>query len=255
MGFRSIWIPKTDKETKQRLADLTKSFGYTGQLSSWFDVPTQTHETIYVETTEPQRLAISQLEAEEADPMAKRAKIRTIENGILYELGVESDSGSRDERLYRRTVYYDNRKLGEIEQLCRAHRKILIFAAFTGQIDAIERYLLDSGRKRETIFKLTGQTKDRGSVIEEAEEAECAIVIAQASISAGYELPSFRCTIFASKSYRVVDYIQALGRTLRANALKENLFVHLVVKGGPDEACHKAIMSGQDFQEKLMKNV
>jgi hypothetical protein len=77
------------------------------------------------------------------------------------------------------------------------------------------------------------------------------VVIAQSQISEGYELKTFRCTVFASKSAMSEDYIQAMGRTLRADALHKNLFVHLVVKGGADERCHKTILSGKDFQERL----
>ncbi len=35
------------------------------------------------------------------------------------------------------------------------------------------------------------------------------------------------------------------------NKLKKNLYIHLVVAGGPDQDCHDAIMSGTDFMEKL----
>ena len=92
-------------------------------------------------------------------------------------------------------------------------------------------------------------------MISKAESLEECIVIAQTSISAGYELPSFPCVIYASKSYRYVDYEQSLGRVLRANALKKNLYIHLVVEDGVDEACHDTIMSGQDFQEKVMAKI
>lgn len=251
LGYRSIWLPKKDKASKEKLAELTKSFGYTGQLSDWFDVPEQHHETIYVELTDEQKRAISELESSEADPMAKRAKIRTIENGVLYGVDVQNINGLED-RMGRTTKLFHNNKSDSILSIAGRFKKVLVFAAFTGQVEDLAGYLQDNDYK---VFVLTGSTKDRGTVIQAAEEASEAIVIAQASISAGYELPSFRCTVFASKSYRVVDYIQALGRTLRANALNENHFVHLVVKGGTDEACHKTIMAGEDFQEMLMTNI
>jgi hypothetical protein len=48
-----------------------------------------------------------------------------------------------------------------------------------------------------------------------------------------------------------VFYEQGLGRIMDSQHIKKNLFIHLVVKGGADESCHNAMMSGQDFQEKL----
>ena len=47
-----------------------------------------------------------------------------------------------------------------------------------------------------------------------------------------------------------MDYEQSLGRVLRANHLKKNLYIHLIVEGC-DKDCHDAIMSGVDFQEKI----
>lgn len=251
MGFREIWIPKSGESVKIRLANLTKSFGFTGQLSDWFDVPEQKHETIYVELTQEQSSAIQKIKMEEADPLAVRARIRTIENGILYGMDIISET-DRESRLGRKTIFYDSNKLREIYELSKNYSKVLIFAAYTAQIDDIAGYCRRNGK---VVFTLKGDTKDRGNVIKEAENSEEGIVVAQASISSGYELPSFPCVIFASKSYRYVDYEQALGRVLRANAIKKNFYYHLVVKGGVDEDCHKAIMSGQDFQERVMENI
>lgn len=250
MGYRTIWIPRDDKGSKDALAKLIKSFGYTGQLSDWFDVPDQTHKTIYVSLTKQQRDAIIEIEHQEADPMVARARKRTIENGILYGSEVERVSATVD-RIARKTKYFDSEKLEHIKALAEEFGKVLVFAAYTGQIEQIKNYLEKESSQK--VFTLTGSTRDRGEVIKKAENSERAIVIAQASISAGYELPSFPCVIFASKSWKYLDYEQGKGRVLRANALKKNLYVHLVVKGGVDEDCHKAIMSGQDFHEKVME--
>jgi len=57
--------------------------------------------------------------------------------------------------------------------------------------------------------------------------------------------------IFASKSNRFVHYDQGKGRILDGQHLKKNLYLHLVVPGGADDDCHKSIMAGSDFQEKL----
>lgn len=251
MGYRTIWLPRDDKGSKDALAKLIKSFGYTGQLSDWFDVPDQTHKTIYVSLTKEQQNAIKEIERQEADPMVARARKRTIENGVLYGMLVESVN-EKEDRIRKSTTTFDSEKLEHIKSLADEFGKVLIFSAYTGQIEQIKNYLEKEGSKN--IYTLTGSTKDRGAVIQKAENSEGAIIIAQASISAGYELPSFPCVIFASKSYKYLDYEQGKGRVLRANALKKNLYVHLVVKGGVDEDCHKAIMAGQDFHEKVMEN-
>lgn len=249
MGFRINWVPKTDKVSKELLASYLKKMGYTGQLSDWFDVPEQVHKTIYVGLSVEQKRAIKEILGSESDPMAVRARQRTIENGILYGY-VNIKINEIEDRLEKETTYYDNEKIDQVIQLAEEFPKMLVFCAYTGQIIQMQIALQKKGYKVRT---LTGKTKDRATVIKEAESMPQCIVIAQASISAGYELPTFPCVVFASKNYKYLDYEQGKGRVLRANAIKKNIYIHLVVKGGIDEECHKAIMAGQDFHEKVME--
>lgn len=249
MGFRINWIPRTDKTSQDLLASYLKKMGYTGQLSDWFDLPQQIHKTIYVGLTPEQKRAIKEVKETEADPMVFRARQRTIENGIYYGFTTIKISETED-KLERETTYYDNEKIDQVLQLAEEFPKMLVFCNYTAQIIQLQLALQKKGFKVRT---LTGQTKDRSTVIQEAESMPQCVVIAQASISAGYELPTFPCVVFASKSYKYLDYEQAKGRVLRANAIKKNIYIHLVVKGGVDEDCHKAIMAGQDFHEKIME--
>ncbi len=126
--------------------------------------------------------------------------------------------------------------------------KLFVFANYTAQVFAIAEALEKEGYK---VFKVTGQTKDRATVFEDAEKLEKCIVVAQSMICEGYRVPSVPCMIFASKSNRFLHYDQGQGRILDGQHLKKNLYIHLVVKGGADEDCHDSIMNGVDFQEKL----
>jgi hypothetical protein len=247
VGFRQVWIPRKDEASKQALANLVKMFGYTGSLNDFFDVPEQTHKEVHIDLTEPQKKAMKDLSHNEADPLVRRARERTIENGVLYGKSVVS-TGPITDQMVDRTILYPSGKIDYIVERAMEFPKLLIFANYTAQINAIADKLRDEGY---AVLTLTGATKDRKTLIETAENSETCIVIAQSSVSSGWELPSFPCVVFASKSWRFVDYEQGIGRVLRANHLKKNLYIHLIVKGGPDEDCHKAIMSGVDFQEKL----
>lgn len=249
IGQRRVWIPKKDQATKAAMADLVQKFGYTGGLNDFFDVPEQTHKTVKIDLTAPQLHAMKELMLEEADPLVRRARLRTIENGLLYGKKIEAVSET-EESFVKDTKIFPSHKIDYILERAQEFPKLLIFAQYTAQIGAIAKALRDEGY---AVSELTGQTKDRSNLILDAEKSDAHIVIAQSSISSGYELPSFPCVIYASKSWRFVDYEQSLGRVLRSNHLKKNLYIHLVVKGC-DEDCHDAIMSGQDFQEKLTIN-
>lgn len=248
VGFRPIWLPKNTKVLKDKLVEVTKSLGYTGKLSDWFDVPEQTPKTVYFDLTDHQKRMMTELRSEESDPMALRSKIRTIENGCIYNMGVVSDSKHID-RMVRKQTIIESAKIPYILERAEEFPKMLIFANYLAQVEAICRALSKEGYK---VYALTGSTPDRQYVVENAEMAEACIVVAQCGISSGYELKTFDCVLFASKSYKYLDYEQGLGRVLRADALKKNLYIHLVVRDGMDEACHDTIMEGKDFQEKVM---
>lgn len=246
MGRRQVWMPKKDEATKERLAGVLQRFGYTGALNDFADVPEQTHKEVHIDLTDEQKRALKQLAQDEADPLVRRARQRTIENGVLYGKQIEEVS-DREDVMVKKTTIFPSGKIDYILERALEFPKLLIFAAYTAQVEEIARVLRKDGY---TVSTLTGATKDRRTLIETAENDPAHIVVAQASISAGYELPSFPCVIYASKSFKFVDYEQSLGRVLRINKLKKNLYIHLIVKGA-DEDCHKAIMSGVDFQEKL----
>lgn len=258
---QNVWVPRTKtksenpslisraEELRERLAELTKSFGYTGTLNDWFDVPDQVHKTVYIDLTKEQISAIKEVRMTEADPLLSAGKIRTIENGLSYTKKIESISSGVD-KLVKTVDIFPSGKIDYILQRAEEFPKMLIFATYTAQIAEIASKLTQEGFK---VVTLTGKTKDRKNLIAEADASQACIVIAQSSISEGYELPSFPCVIYASKSYRFCHYEQSLGRVLRSNALKKNLYIHLITPGGSDEDCHKAILSGANFQEKVME--
>ena len=231
---REVWSPRRDSATKDRLASAVRKLGYTGQLSDYFDVPEQNYKTIYLELTDGQRRRLNTIRYDFPDPLVLTGKKHQIENGVL----------SGDE--FNAPETFDNTKIDTILDLALEFPKMVIFARYTAQIEAIRMAL-----KGYKVFVLTGQTKDRETLIREANETLEGIVIVQAQISSGWELPSYPVMVFASLDYSVVNRIQAEGRILRANALKKNLYIDLVIKGGTDEAVFKAIQNKEDFIERI----
>ncbi len=249
-GVRRIWMPKKTQEAKQRLANLVQKLGYTGSLNDFFDVPAQTHKVVEIPLSGDQKRAMENMTFAEADPLVRRARLRTIENGVLYGKHIESSDGKVD-TMANLTSTFKSYKIDYILERAIEFPKLLIFANYTAQIDMIANALREEDYN---VSVLNGATKDRTFIKRVDESDEPHIIVAQCSISSGYELPSFPCVIYASKSWRYVDFEQSMGRVLRANHLKKNLYIHLVVEGC-DKDCHETIMSGQDFQEKLTLNI
>jgi superfamily II DNA or RNA helicase len=247
MGRRQVWLPRKDDVTKQRLALNVQKFGYTGALKDFMDVPEQTHIEKHIELSDEQKHAIKKLSEEEADPLVRRSRMRTIENGVLYGKKVEEISEKVD-RMVKDTIFFKNGKIEYILERAVEFPKMMVFAAYTAQVEAIATALREEGHK---VFTVTGATKDRSTVFEEVEALDEGIIVVAAQICEGYRVPSAPCMIFASKSNRFLHYDQGKGRILDGQHLKKNLYIHLIVPDGADEDCHESIMSGQDFQEKL----
>ncbi len=249
IGGRRIFMPNKNEDLKNRLAQLTKKFGYTGSLNDFFDVPEQTHKNVKIELTLKQKKALSDMLKIEADPLVRRSKFRTIENGILYNKKIIRENKKVD-KFVDNVIIFPSKKIDYIIERAYEFSKLLIFANYTAQIEEIASSLRKEGF---TVSTLTGKTKDRTFIERVDKDKSPHIIVAQSSICSGYELPSFPCTIYASKSWRYVDYEQSIGRTLRANHLKKNLYIHLIVDG-VDKDCHDSIMTGKDFQEKVMNS-
>ena len=235
-GYREIWVPKSDSATKDRLAAAVRSIGYVGRLEDFFDVPAQTYKTIHLELTAEQKKRIKDMAIEYPEPIVRTGKIHQIENGVLA--GDEFSSGEM----------YDNAKIDAILDLAVEFPRMVIFAKYRAQIDAIASSLRE---KKYKVLTLTGDTKERGKVLQEAKDASECIFIAQAQISAGWELPSYPTMVFASRTYSFVDYDQSIGRIQRADNIKKNLYINLVVRGGVDEAVDKCLLNKVDFNERL----
>ena len=236
MPGRQVFSPKVDEDTKEKLANLVREIGHVGRLEDYFDVPDQTYRTVHVELSATQKARIKEMSLEFPDPLVRVGKINQIENGVLA-----GDEFSEPE-------VFTNEKIDVLLDYAIEFPKMVIFAKYTAQIAQIASAMEKAGKK---VLTLTGATKERGEVIREAQEASECVFIAQAQISAGWELPEFPVMIFASRTYSFVDYDQALGRIQRANNIKKNLYINLVVKGGIDEAVDKCISQKQDFNEKL----
>ena len=239
MPGREVWAPKSDGKTKDKLAALVREYGYTGRLEDFFDVPDQTFKVEHVTLSERQQKRIKELTLEYPEPIVRVGKRHQVENGCL----------SGDE--FSAPEVFPNEKITKILDYASEFPRMIVFAKYTSQIQQIQNALRDAGH---LAWAMTGQTQNREEVLRIARENDGVLVV-QAQISAGWELPETPVMVFASCTYSFVDYDQALGRIQRANAIKKNLYIFLVVKGGVDEAVHKSLENKADFNERIYTDV
>lgn len=241
-----IYAPKRTQEAMDDLATLTRSLGHVLRLEDIKDVPEQTFRTVEFDLTAEQRAVLRDLPGAYTDQTALRAKRHQVENGLLYE----DLFHEKVKRVYRQTQLVDNEKIDYIRERAIEFPKMVIFANYTAQVESISKALMKDGK---VVHMLTGETENRKEMLEMAEAAESAYVVAQAAVSSEWEFKSCPVMIFASLSNKSLDYIQGKGRIQRYDAVKHNLYIHLVTdhKDSIDARWFETIMSGRDFNEAL----
>lgn len=240
MPGREVWAPRKDNATKDRLAERVRDLGHVGRLEDFFDVPDQTFRTVHIKLTPDQKQRIKELPMEFPDPIVQIGKKHQVENGVL--------AGNE----FAAPEVFKSQKIEKVLELAEEFPKMIIFAKYTAQIEALRAAIESFGRK---VYILSGDTKDRGKTILEASTCAEYVFICQSQISAGWELPECPVVVFVSKTYSFVDYDQALGRVQRANNIKKNLYISLVVAGGVDEAIENSVANKCDFNERIYAGI
>lgn len=129
-----------------------------------------------------------------------------------------------------------------IKEISSGHRKVVIVVYRRDEIDRLYKKI---SKERET-FVLDGRTRNVEDVIEAAENSHECYLIIQSGVGAGFELHTFACMIFQSRSYPVRDYIQMKGRIRRVESLKPVIYYHLL-GGRCDKMIYDSIEAGKDF--------
>lgn len=243
---RVVYAPNRGRIYMEKLAAFTQRIGQVLRLEDIKDVPEQTFRTEYFEPTAAQKAMLKELPTRFTDQSSLRTKRHQVDNGVLYEDVFDE----KTKKVKRQVEHIDNGKIDYILERAVEFPKMVIFANYIHQVEAIAKALMKEER---IVYTLTGATKDRKAVLDQAEAAESAYVVAQASVSSEWEFKSCPVVIFASLSNRSIDYIQGQGRVQRYDAVKHNLYVHLITdyRDSIDRKWFETIMSGRDFNEAL----
>ena len=220
-------------------AQTKESLGYTGTLQDWFDVPEQTFKTHEVGVTAAMKAKYKELKLLYPDPLVQAGQLHALEQGI-FKKQILKENGEVETV----TELVKENKTEAVQQYADEFGRIVVFCRFTAQIEMLKKYF----EKDYRVLTLTGATKDRKALLEEANDGDDCILIAQMQISSGWEVPDFPCMVFASMDYSYTNYMQAIGRILRAKLLKKNLYVFLVA-GAADELTKSIIADKEEFSE------
>lgn len=231
---RAVDSIKPDME--EDIAKCVAAIGDVVRLDECADVPEQVFENELFELNEEQRAAIKGIT--DMNPMVRYTKFHQIEGGSLK--GDEYEDGK----------WYHPAQMERLRDIVGANKKVAVVCRYNFQIDMIQSELFRAGDKRFNIYVIRGDVKNRDEIVQKIEAADEAVVLINAACSEGYELPSVPLMVFWSLSFSYKDYKQMLGRILRINKLKKNVYLHLLTPG-VSSAVYGSIMKKQDFDIEI----
>lgn len=230
-------VKKDDKTTDRLIAIVSKN----GYYEKHDEAPPQIYKQIYLENTPEQQKRIKEIKVEYQD-IQQVSKIYQIENGVL--------KGNQ----FAPSETFSCLKYDIIKDIAKEHKRLIIFATFTEQIERINNLL----QKDFNTYKLTGQTKkkDREVLLSNLQQSDEYILIVNTAINSGWELKHCPTMCFFSVPYSTRSHqrIQAEGRIQRHGNLKVNTYIDIITKGGVNEALYHAQKNGKKFSEKLYFN-
>jgi len=228
MGHRII--PVVKKGIEKKLADFTKKIVDVVNINDIMDCPPQIHEP-----PEWFKLNAEQEKAIKANydplPIVRFTKQHEIEQGLFVRGRID--------------------KTDRIVELVEENPKIAVVCRYRAQIDLLARVL--AGIR--PLYQIHGGVKERGKIAEIAENAEEAVVLVQADLGYGFELPSFPLCVFASLSYSFQSHEQMAGRFMRMNLPSKTVFKYLLTDAGVDTAVFQCVQKKTDFQAHLYEKM
>lgn len=211
---RPAWLPKPGWQ--KDMPKLINKYCHVALMRDCFDVPVHEYRTVDVPLSAKSKVDIAALKDKEWEPMKLWCAEHRLENG--------------------------EEKMFWIEKFAEGRKKVVIICRYKEQIASYAKYL----SKMREVFILTGDTKDQGATIKDAQQsAECFLIV-QSQVTAGYDLDKFACMIFASCDWSWVNHSQAMGRINRAHNLHRNEYVFLVA-GAKDKAILSSLELKKDF--------
>ena len=220
------------------------------------DLPEQVDVTRYVELEPMARAIYNQVER---DSYAELSQGEVVVRNVLTKLlrlsqitgGYIKDEFSEIEE------QVSSAKLNALEEIIEecidADKKVVVFARFISEIDAITRMLKHYGIKYSLI---RGDVKDRASEVEKFQnDKDVKVFVGQLQTTGmGLTLTASDTAVFYSLSYNFADYEQAKARIHRIGQKNNCTYIHLIAKKTIDEKVMEALSKKKNIADLVVDN-
>lgn len=238
------------------LVQKAHSVAYRVTKEEALDLPEMVDETRYV-TLDPQGMKI--YESLEAASYAELLKGEVVVRNILTQLlrlqqvtggFIRDDEGGPVQQVSKAKLV----ALEEIiEDVLGEGNKLVIFARFVPEIEAICKLLEGKGIKHSVI---SGEVRNRTEQVQQfQEDPEVKVFVGQIQTTGlGLTLTAASTAVFYSLDFNYANYSQARARIHRIGQRNTCTYIHLVAKGTIDEKVLKALQRKEDVAKLLVDN-
>jgi len=243
----------------KNLDDLTKkahAIAYRITKAEALDLPEQvdvTHElilddraaSIYKRVERESVVELEQGEVTATNVLTKLLRLSQLTGGYL-----KSDDGEQVQEVSRAKM---DALIHIVDECQEAGKKLVVFARFIPEIDAIEKML----RKANIGYALIkGEVKDRQSQVDKFQtDPECKVFVGQLQTTGmGLTLTAADTAVFYSLSYNFADYEQAKARIHRIGQKNHCTYIHLVAAGTIDEKVMGALKDKKNMANLVVDN-
>jgi len=149
---------------------------------------------------------------------------------------------------------FDSAKLNALKELLEdlpSEKKVVIFARFVPEIEAIRKVSEALGRNPVTLY---GATKDRGKVVSDFQDDPKVkdIIIQIQTGGLGITLTAADTAVFYSTTFSFADYDQAKARLHRIGQRKPVTYIHILASGTVDEEVLQILKDKGDMATQIV---
>lgn len=236
------------------LVEKVHKIAYRIKINDAVDLPPFIDETRTI-TLEPRAQAMYKMIAEDCYAELNNETDVTARNILTQLLRLSQVTGgyirndSNNDALQVSSAKMD--ALEDIVDSCiEEGKKVVVFARFVPEIEAIERMLQKKGIGYSLIY---GATKDRAEQVKQFQEnPEIKVFVGQLQTTGmGLTLTAANVAVFYSLDFSYANYEQSRARIHRIGQKEKCLYIHLVCKNTVDEKVMKALQKKGDIA-KLM---
>ena len=214
-----MWLEKKTEKSKKRVRDFLQTFGYFKEMDkvppNIINVPIKLTEAQLEKIRATGEKYPEKKTTDDADAIDENSAVRNmikygIECGVFTEYLFDDEAHTQK----RISTEIENNYLPKLVEIVGQEQNPIIFAQYIKQIDIIKRFLEENTNMN--VVVITGSIKevDRAKALHDIANTPNTVLIAQASISAGWQTLISSATIFASVT-RWRHYQQGIGRNSR----------------------------------------